>query len=273
MRFDTPTHYLARLAGRQHTLEHVPSVLCQHTSVVKVEFGILACYLDHPFGSIGCQDDFVSSFKWSGIDKAVGAAVIVCLESFELTGLFAVRACNCLAGSITWETVQATIHKVGLVPVLRRQELDVQSRFACQSLGHRLVEPNRNFYGSLFPFGGRKGRHNDAAVEVVVVIAQTHFDLTCIAVHGATCGLGHKVPLLGSLVQTHGTTLHGTHAVVNNFDAGVLLIVEASVEVVAIDQNIDTLAFEILKVVESEVLLCLLLLIAAASCEQEERGE
>ena len=79
--------------------------------------------------------------------------------------------------------------------------------------------------------------------------------------------------MLGSLVQTHGTTLHGAHAVVNNFDAGVLLIVEASVEVVAIDQNIDTLAFEILKVVESEVLLCLLLLIAAASCEQEERGE
>jgi hypothetical protein len=61
--------------------------------------------------------------------------------------------------------------------------------------------------------------------------------------------------------------------VVNNLDAGVLLVVEASVEVVAIDQNIDTLAFEILKVVESEVLLCLLLLIAAASCEQEERGE
>jgi hypothetical protein len=61
--------------------------------------------------------------------------------------------------------------------------------------------------------------------------------------------------------------------VVNNFDAGVLLIVEATVEVVAIDQNIDTLAFEILKVVESEDLLCLLLLIAAASCEQEERGE
>jgi hypothetical protein len=59
----------------------------------------------------------------------------------------------------------------------------------------------------------------------------------------------------------------------DDFDAGVLLIVEASVEVVAIDQNIDTLAFEILKVIECEVLLCLLLLIAAASGEQEERGE
>ena len=57
---------------------------------------------------------------------------------------------------------------------------------------------------------------------------------------------------------------------VNNFDAGVLLIVETSVEVVAIDQNIDTLAFEILKVVESEVLLRLLQLFAATSGEQEE---
>ena len=209
----------------------------------------------------------MSSFKWSGIDKAVGAAVIVGLESLELTGFLTVGACHGLTGCITGETVQAAIHQVGLVPVLRRQEFDVQSRFACQSLGHGFVEP----YGDLD--GITLSRHNDAAVEVVVVIAQTHFDLTCIAVHGATCGLGHKVPLLGSLVQTHGTTLHGTHAVVNNFDAGVLLIVEASVEVVAIDQNIDTLAFEILKVVESEVLLCLLLLIAAASGEQEERGE
>ena len=131
MRFDAPTHHLACLAGREHTLEHIPTILCQHTSVVKVEFGILACYLDHPLWCIGRQDDFVSSFKWSGIDKAVGAAVIVGLESLELTGFLTVGACHGLTGSITRETVQATIHKVGLVPVLRRQEFDIQSRFTC----------------------------------------------------------------------------------------------------------------------------------------------
>ena len=93
--------------------------------------------------------------------------------------------------------------------------------------------------------------------------------MTCIAVHSAVCGLGHKVPLFWCLVQTYSATLHGAYTMMDDFDAGVLLIVEASVEVVTIDQNIDTLAFEILKVVESKVLLRLLLL-AAASGEQEE---
>ena len=59
----------------------------------------------------------------------------------------------------------------------------------------------------------------------------------------------------------------------DDFNAGVLFVIEATIEVVAIDQNIDALAFEILKVVEYEILLGLLLLFAATGCEQEERGE
>ena len=42
VRLDTPTHHLARLAGRQYTLEHVPAVLREHAAIVKVEFRILA---------------------------------------------------------------------------------------------------------------------------------------------------------------------------------------------------------------------------------------
>ena len=165
MRFDAPAHHLTCLPGRKNTLEHVPAVLCQHASVVEVEFGILARHLDHPLRCIGSQDDFVSSFKWSGIDKAVGAAVIIGLESFELTGLLTVGTCHCLTGCITRETVQAAIHQIGLVPVLRRQEFDVQSCFAGQSLWYGLVEP----YGDLD--GISLTRHDNAAVEVVVVIA------------------------------------------------------------------------------------------------------
>ena len=51
--------------------------------------------------------------------------------------------------------------------------------------------------------------------------------------------------MLWGLVQTHRTTLNGSHAMVNDLDARVLLVVESSVEGVAIDKHIDTSALEI----------------------------
>ena len=207
------------------------------------------------------------AFEWRGIYKAICAAIVVGLESLELTGLLAIGTCHGLTGCIAREAVKAAIHQIGLVPVLRRQKLDVQSCFACQCFRHGLVEPNGNLDG--IP----QTCYHNAAIEVVVIVTQAHFNLLRLFVHGSIGGLGHKVPLLGSLVKSDGATLHGANAVMDDFNAGVLFVIKATIEVVAIDQNIDALAFEILKVVEYKVLLGLLLLFAATGCEQEERGE
>jgi len=40
----------------------------------------------------------------------------------------------------------------------------------------------------------------------------------------------------------------------NDFDAGVLFVVEASIEVIAINKDVDTLALEIVEIIEHKVL-------------------
>ena len=59
--------------------------------------------------------------------------------------------------------------------------------------------------------------------------------------------------MLWGLVQTHRTTLNGSHAMVNDLDARVLLVVESSVEGVAIDKHIDTSALEIFEFIDFQV--------------------
>ena len=66
--------------------------------------------------------------------------------------------------------------------------------------------------------------------------------------------------LLGGLGKTHGAALNGSHAVVDDFDTGVLFIVEAARERIAEHQEIDALPFKISLVVQDKALLGLLLL-------------
>ena len=64
----------------------------------------------------------------------------------------------------------------------------------------------------------------------------------------------HQVPLLRGVVQTHGTALYGTHTMMDDLNARVLLVVETAVETIAEHQHVDTLTLEILAVVELQVL-------------------
>ena len=179
------------------------------------------------------------------VNKAVCTTIVIGLETLELSRLLAVRTCHRLTRCVTWQSAQLAVHRVGLQPVLRRQELDVQSCFASQLLWHGLIQPYGNLNGLAF------GCHYHAAVKVVVVIAQPHLDGACCLVHLTAGHRGHKVPLLWRVVQAHSTALYGTHPVVDNLYTRVLLVVESAIEAVAEYQHIHTLTLKILKVVHA----------------------
>ena len=243
-----PCHHAARLALGQRAAQHEPPVLGQHAPVVQTQFGVVAADAHHALGIVGGQGEAVSRLDGQRVDKAVGAAVVVGLESLKLLWLLAVGPCHGLAGGIAWQPPQSAVHGVCLQPVLRGQELDVQTCLAGDGVGHGLVQPHGYLHG--LPVGS----HRDAAVEVVVVVAQAHFDALVVAIYFAVGHRGHQVPLFGGVVESDGAALHGAHAVVYDLDARVFLVVESSVETVAEYEHVDALPFEIFLFVELQVL-------------------
>ena len=52
--------------------------------------------------------------------------------------------------------------------------------------------------------------------------------------------------------QPYCTALYSSDTVVDHFKSGSLLVIETTVEEVAVDQDIDSLSFEIFRFIESE---------------------
>ena len=113
-----PGDDLTRLSRRQHTAQHEPAVLGQHTAVVELQLGIVAADADHALGGVARHHDAVTCLHGQGIDETVGTAVVVGLEAFELTGLLTVGAGDGLTGGIARQASQTSVHRVGLEPVL-----------------------------------------------------------------------------------------------------------------------------------------------------------
>ena len=243
MGFNSPGDDLAGLPGRQYATQNEPAVLCQHPSVVEFQLGI-ARDGDETRRIVGGHTQTVTCLNGQRIDESFCPAVIVGLETLELAGFLAVWTSDGLTCGIARQAPQASIHRECLQPILRRQELDVESCFTSQLLWHRLVEPNSHLHCLAF------GRHHYTAVEVVVIV--THRDLygTVRTVHLTVSHLRHQVPLLGSIVKADGTTLHRSHPVMDDLDSRVLLIVEPTVKTVTEYQDIHPLTLEILKFVQ-----------------------
>ena len=181
------------------------------------------------------------------IHEAAGTPVVIGPVALVLIDLLLVGTRSGEAGGIAREAVRLAVHHVRLVPVLGRQEFEVEARIAFQFSRDRLVQINVN------PDGLALRRHDKARVEVVVRIAQADFDGARLAVHGADGRLGDEVPLLRRVGQAHGAALHGAHAVVDDLDAGILLVIEAAGERVAVHQHIHALALKVLKIIEFQV--------------------
>ena len=239
-----PGNHLTRLSLRQYTAQHVPAVLGEHTTVVEFQFGIVAADADHPLRGVAGHHDAMACLHRTGIHETVCTSVVVGLETLELTGLFAIGAGDGLTGGIARQASQASVHREGLVPVLRGQELQIEACFPCQFLGHGFIEPHGNLNGLTL------GSHHHATVEVIVVVAHRYLDAAFLTIYLTADGLRHKIPLLWGIVQTDGTTLYRAYPVVDDLDTRVLLVVESAVETVAEHQHVDTLALEVFTVVE-----------------------
>ena len=229
-------------------MQHEPSVLRQHSSVVEFQLGIVAANADEPLGRVGGQRDAMAFLDGQRINETVCAAVVVGLEPLKLPRFLAVGAGNGLTGGITGQTAQAPVDCVSLQPILRRQELQVEAGVSGQFLRHGLVEPDDNLHRLSL------GSNHHPTVEVVVVIAHVHFDGAVFAVNLPAGHLGHKVPLFGSLVQPDGTALNGAHPMMDDFYARVLLVVETAVETITEHKYVHALPLEIFTVVELKVL-------------------
>ena len=104
MRFNSPGDHLTSLVLRQHTAQHEPTVLGQHTSIVEFQLGILAADTDHPLWCIGGQCQTVTCLNGQRVDKAVGPSIVVGLETLELTGFLTILTGDGLTRGITRQT-------------------------------------------------------------------------------------------------------------------------------------------------------------------------
>ena len=105
MRLHRPRKHLPRLALRKNAAQHEPSVLCQHTTVVKFEHSVGAADAYHTLWSILRHKYRVTAVYRQRVDEAVCTTIVVSLESLELSWFLSVRTCNGLTCGIAWEAV------------------------------------------------------------------------------------------------------------------------------------------------------------------------
>ena len=198
--------------------------------------------------------------KRQGFDELARTPVVIGPVALELAYFLFVGTHLGVAHRITRETVGLAIHQVGLVPVLRGQEFQVEARFACQCLRNRFVQIDGDFHRLAL------GLDDDAGIEIVPVVAHAHFDGLRKRIDGTGRHRGHEVPLLGGGTQADGAALDGPHTVVDHLDAGVLLVIESAAERIVEHEDIDTLSLEITQVIQFQVRSF------ALACRHEQHG-
>ena len=198
--------------------------------------------------------------KRQGLDEFAGAPVVIGPVALELAYFFLIRTHLGVAHGIPRETVGLAIHQVGLVPVLRGQEFQVEAGFTREHVRDGLVQIDGDFHRLAL------GLDDDAGIEVVPVVAHAHLDGLGKRVDSPGCHRGHEVPLLGSGAQADGAALDGAHPVVDYLDAGVLLVIESTAERIVEHEDIDTLSLEITQVIQFQVRSF------ALACRHEQHG-
>ena len=198
--------------------------------------------------------------EWQRVHEAAGAPVVVGAVALELPDFLLVGTGGRQTRRIAREALGLSVHQIGLVPILGGQQFEVEPGLPHQRIGQGLVEVNVN------PEGRTLGAHHEPGVEIVVGIAQAYLDRACVRIHRAGGGLRDEIPLLGGIAQADGAALDGAHAVVDHLDAGILLVVEATREGVAVNQDIHALTLEILQFIQTEVARR-----TGTGCQKEQR--
>ena len=228
-------------------MQHIPSVLRKQSTVEESHLHV-RCHLYHSLWRVGGKYHLPTLLKRLQFHERIRSAVVIGLEPLELSRLLLVGTGIGIAYGIARQSAQPAIHHKRLEPVLRRKELHVEASLAFKECRNRLVEVHFN------PCTLALTCHHNPAFKIIVVVSQHYLYLVAFLVHLSAHHLRHEIPLLRGVAQSHGTTLCHAHPVLYNLDAGVLLIVESSVETIAEYEQVDALLFKILIVVKSQLL-------------------
>ena len=247
IRLHGPGHDLPGLPGRQHAPDNHPTVLGQHPAVQQIQGDFVRRNLDHPLRRIRRQEQFVAALHRNRLNEHPRPPIVIGPVTAELEHFFLIRADLGIAHGIARNAVRPAIHQIGLAPILGRQEFQHEPRFADQHIRHRLVQVHGNLHGLAL------GLHDHPGIEIVIIVTEPYLDALGKRIDGTGCHLGDEVPLLRRGTQADGAALESPDAMVDHFDTGVLLIVEAAGKRIVEHQDIDPLALEILQLVQLEI--------------------
>ena len=247
IRFDGPGHDLARLPRRQEAPDDHPAILGQHPSVIELEQRVLRSNLDHPLRRIRRQEQFVASLQRKRLDEHPGSPVVIGPVPMELQDFLFVRTKLGVADRIPGNPVRPVVHQVRLAPILRRQELQHETGLADQFLRDRFVQEYGDFHGLAF------GPDRHPGVKVIVIVPESDFDASAQGVYHTVRHFRDEVPLLRCCTQADGAALESTDSVVDDFNTGVLFVIETAGKGIVENQDIDTLSLEITQVVQFQV--------------------
>ena len=245
VRAHRPLDDLARRLRRQQRAHHVPAVL-RH--VAPVEQHQAARTLDHhsTLRVLGGEHQRLAGRDRVDLHVLLAAAVVEGRVTLELADLCLGGLHPRRSGRVEREDARPAVGQVGLLEVRARQELEVEARAPGELRWQRPVEKDAD--GEALQL--RLDDH--ARVEVERLVAQQHLDRARLLVHGPLHELRDLVPLLGRRLQPHRAAGRGAYAVVDQLDAGRLLVEEHAVVLTAEDEHVEPPLLEVLAVVQGQ---------------------
>ena len=167
-------------------------------------------------------------------------------EPLELPDLLVGRQRRRRPGRIARKDTGLAVDQVRVLPVACRHELEIEPGATLELCRHWLVDEHRD----LEPRTVR--RDDEARVEVEGLVAHRAGDRVGRRIDLAIDELRDLIPLLGRGAEAHGAAGRDAHAVLDDLDAGRLLVEEHAVVLVREDEDVEAARLEILLVVEGQ---------------------
>ena len=238
---ERPFHDAARLPRRQHAAQHEPAILRLIAAVEELEVALVGTNGDAACRIFGGEDQRPAR----GHRQRFGAG----------TDVAPARGIACPAGDhvacrIKREGAGLAVGEEALVEIGRGQEFQIESGFARERGGERLVED----HGDMDAVGPAFGA--DAVLELVIGIFEQRLDRAGLRIHVALHHPPDRVPLAGGGGEADIAVGGGALALLDDLDAADLRIGEQAVIPVGEDEDVDPARLEIAGVVQLEIGLC-----------------
>ena len=246
VRLDGPLGDLAGGLRRQRRPDDEPAVLREVAAVEELQLTRQGPDHDVALGILGRHREGLPRGDRESLDVVLVAMEVERGVPLELPDLPPGRKGRGRACRVAREDGGLAVHQVRALPVPRRQELEVESRAAFEGGRQRLVEVHGD------PEAGAVRRHDDPRVEVERFVTQRHLDGVGLRIDLPIHDLRNLVPLLGRGAQADRAPGCRPDAVVNDLDAGRLLVEEHAVVLVREDEDVEPPLLEVLLVVDRQ---------------------